>query len=82
MTKADQDSPARCVHATEKRCELPSCRLPFTPAKPWQRFCSTTCHDAFWRAMRPTDAKLDQFLKIEVGPQWMDKFWKWRLEHE
>jgi len=38
------------------RCEWEKCNKEFRPAKPWQRFCSPQCRDAFHNLEKKRDA--------------------------
>lgn len=51
------EAPGRAQKGTiemteEIQCALETCRRPFTPKRPWQRFCTTQHRDMHWGAVR------------------------------
>jgi len=41
--------PGALVLSDSRRCESPTCAVPFVPRVPWQRFCSRDCQLAAYR---------------------------------
>lgn len=46
-------------------CE--ACGEPFTPYRPWQRFCSSTCRKQAWERRHPRVEPADQVKPLRIS---------------
>lgn len=61
-----------------RTCAWRECGKPYKPVKVWQRFCSPSCHNAYWQLYRFNDAVLDGWLRAKIGDDWQDQYWEYR----
>jgi hypothetical protein len=47
------------------RCKNSACKKTFVPSRSWQLFCSSGCHDLYWKELREKARQLDKY--DEVG---------------
>jgi hypothetical protein len=47
-----------------RRCKNSACKKTFAPARPWQLFCSSGCHDLYWKELREKARQLDKYGEV------------------